>query len=117
MHLAPAFGMKLSFVDDIHAKLAPLIYKSQERSPTTPTLSLADTRAVADMAHIGGSLAVVDNTFLSRHFQTSLDFEQTVCLFCDKIYQRPHHEIQSTSNSNAQGCLMRAITLNCLKTK
>lgn len=41
-------------------------------TPSNPTLSLVDIRAVADVAHKHGILVVVDNTFLSPYVQNPL---------------------------------------------
>jgi cystathionine gamma-lyase len=78
--LAPAFGVKVSFVDDIHTELAPLIDESDSKirivrieTPSNPTLSLVNIQAVADIAHATGALVVVDNTFLSPYIQKPVE--------------------------------------------
>lgn len=97
MHLAPAFGVKVSFVNDIHTDLAPLMSETQEKvqivwieSPSNPTLSLVDIRAVADMAHGTGALVVVDNTFLSPYLQNPLTFGADIVLHSVTKYINGH---------------------------
>jgi cystathionine gamma-lyase len=97
MHLAPAFGIAVSFVDDIHTDLGPLISESKEKvavvwieSPSNPTLSLVDIKAVADTAHAGGARIVVDNTFLSPYFQNPLKHGADIVLHSVTKYINGH---------------------------
>jgi cystathionine gamma-lyase len=96
-HLAPAFGVKVSFVNDIHTELGPLIRESEGKvtvvwieSPSNPTLSLVDIKAVADIAHPGGSLVIVDNTFLSPYFQNPLAHGADIVLHSVTKYINGH---------------------------
>jgi cystathionine gamma-lyase len=97
MHLAPAFGIRVSFVDDIHTELGPLMSESKEKaavvwieSPSNPTLSLVDIKAVADIAHAGGARIVVDNTFLSPYFQIPLNHGADIVLHSVTKYINGH---------------------------
>ncbi|KAJ5770202.1 uncharacterized protein N7511_002253 [Penicillium nucicola] len=77
--VALAFDVEVSFVEDIHTGLAPLLDKLGENvklvwieTPSNPTLSLVDIQTVAKLAHQWGVLLVVDNTFLSPYIQNPL---------------------------------------------
>jgi cystathionine gamma-lyase len=105
--LAPAFGVKVSFVDDIHTELAPLIDESDHKirivwieTPSNPTLSLVNIQAVADMAHATGALVVVDNTFLSPYIQNPLKHGADIVLHSVTKYMNGH----SVSNYAADTC-------------
>ncbi|KAJ5521903.1 hypothetical protein N7527_006018 [Penicillium freii] len=113
MHLAPAFGIKVSFVDDIHTELGPLISEFKEKvavvwieSPSNPTLSLVDIKAVADIAHTGAAHVVVDNTFLSPYFQNSLKHGADIVLHSVTKYINGHSDV-----------LMDVIASNCPEIK
>jgi cystathionine gamma-lyase len=95
--LAPAFGVKVSFVDDIHTELAPLIDESDDKirivwieTPSNPTLSLVNIQAVADMAHATRALVVVDNTFLSPYIQNPLKHGADIVLHSVTKYMNGH---------------------------
>ncbi|CAI7663700.1 unnamed protein product [Penicillium viridicatum] len=113
MHLAPAFGITVSFVDDIHIELGPLISEFKEKvavvwieSPSNPTLSLVDIKAVADIAHAGAAHVVVDNTFLSPYFQNPLKHGADVVLHSVTKYINGHSDV-----------LMGVIASNCPEIK
>ncbi|KAJ5415664.1 hypothetical protein N7465_004359 [Penicillium sp. CMV-2018d] len=100
MHLAPAFGITVSFVDDIHTELGPLISEFKEKvavvwieSPSNPTLSLVDIKAVADIAHAGAAHVVVDNTFLSPYFQNPLKHGADIVLHSVTKYINGHSDV------------------------
>lgn len=97
MHLAPAFGIRVSFVDDSHTGLSLLMNKSKDKvavvwieSPSNPTLSLVDIKAVADTAHAGEARIVVDNTFLSPYFQNPLKHGADIVLHSVTKYINGH---------------------------
>ncbi|OJJ46449.1 hypothetical protein ASPZODRAFT_159364 [Penicilliopsis zonata CBS 506.65] len=110
MHLAPAFGVKVSFVNDIHTELGPLLSQGSDEkvtvvwieSPSNPTLSLVDIKSVADMAHAGGAHVVVDNTFLSPYFQNPLKHGADIVLHSVTKYINGHSDV-----------LMGVIALSC----
>lgn len=74
--VAAAHGVRVTFSGSIELDIAGLIEPSTRliwiESPSNPTLSLVDIRAVADAAHAHGILVVVDNTFLSPYVQNPL---------------------------------------------
>lgn len=76
------FGVESSFVDSsdpekVRAAMKPNTKVVYLETPANPTLKLTDLRACAEIAHAGGAVAVVDNTFatplLQRPFELGCD--------------------------------------------
>jgi cystathionine gamma-lyase len=70
--------VQVTFTQSIDLDVATLIRPNETKliwieSPSNPTLSLVDIRAVATVAHRHGIKVVVDNTFLSPYIQNPLD--------------------------------------------
>ena len=74
--VATAHGVRTTFTNSLEVDIRSLIEPATKlvwiETPSNPTLSLIDIRAVADVAHEHGILVVVDNTFLSPYMQTPL---------------------------------------------
>ncbi|KAF1808489.1 cystathionine gamma-lyase-like protein, partial [Eremomyces bilateralis CBS 781.70] len=74
--VAKAHGVSVTFSPSIEIDVATLIKPATKliwiETPSNPTLSLVDIRAVARIAHDHGILVVVDNTFLSPYIQQPL---------------------------------------------
>jgi cystathionine gamma-lyase len=76
--VALAHGVDVTFTKSIELDIEQLIRPEETKliwieSPSNPTLSLVDIRAVATVAHRHGIMVVVDNTFLSPYIQNPLD--------------------------------------------
>lgn len=76
--VAAAHGVHVTFSPQIESEVEGLIRPDETKliwieTPSNPTLSLVDIRAVATVAHQHGILVVVDNTFLSPYVQNPLD--------------------------------------------
>ncbi len=72
------WGLGVTFVDtrDLDAVRAAMTPKTRMvlmETPTNPMLRVSDIAAVAEIAHAGGALLVVDNTFMSPALQRPLD--------------------------------------------
>ncbi|KAK3208274.1 hypothetical protein GRF29_77g192945 [Pseudopithomyces chartarum] len=61
-------------------------------SPSNPTLTLVDIRAVATVAHQHGILVVVDNTFLSPYVQNPLDHGADIVVHSVTKYINGHSD-------------------------
>jgi cystathionine beta-lyase/cystathionine gamma-synthase len=79
-------GIASSFVDArdtdaVRAALRPQTRLVFIESPSNPLLELTDIAAVAQVAHAGGALLAVDNTFLTAALQRPLDLgaDLSVC--------------------------------------
>ncbi len=71
------FGVAATFVDssdpaNVAAAMRPDTKLVYLETPANPTLKLTDLQACADIAHQGGALVVVDNTFASPYLQNPL---------------------------------------------
>jgi cystathionine gamma-lyase/cystathionine beta-lyase/cystathionine gamma-lyase/homocysteine desulfhydrase len=71
------YGVEFSFVDTSDVETVRRAMKKNTRlvhleSPTNPTMQICDIAALCEIAHRGGALVVVDNTFASPYFQRPL---------------------------------------------
>jgi cystathionine gamma-lyase len=62
-------------------------------TPSNPTLSLTDIRAVATVAHQHGIKVVVDNTFLSPYVQNPLDHGADIVVHSVTKYINGHSDV------------------------
>jgi cystathionine gamma-lyase len=62
-------------------------------SPTNPLMNLVDLRAVADLAHEYGALAICDNTFLSPYFQRPLESGVDIVVHSTTKYINGHSDV------------------------
>jgi len=75
--VASHFGMHFTFADLANPALLRTHMTDKTKlvwieTPTNATLKLADITAIAQIAHEGGAILVVDNTFMSPYFQSPL---------------------------------------------
>lgn len=62
-------------------------------SPTNPLMNLVDIRAVAEVAHAGGALVGVDNTFMSPYFQRPLEQGADIVMHSMTKYLNGHSDV------------------------
>ncbi len=62
-------------------------------SPTNPLMNLVDLRAVAELAHGYGALAICDNTFLSPYFQRPLELGVDIVVHSTTKYINGHSDV------------------------
>ena len=62
-------------------------------SPTNPLMNLVDLRAVSDLAHRHGAIAICDNTFLSPYFQRPLELGVDVVMHSTTKYINGHSDV------------------------
>ena len=72
------WGLQVTFVDStdperVRAAMTPKTRAVFVETPSNPTLKITDLKAVAEIAHAGGALAITDNTFLSPLLQRPLE--------------------------------------------
>lgn len=73
------WGLQVTFVDStdleqVRAAITPKTRAVFVETPSNPTLKITDLRAVAEIAHAHGALAITDNTFMSPFLQRPLEF-------------------------------------------
>jgi O-succinylhomoserine sulfhydrylase len=76
--ILPRFGIETTVVDGRDSTAFRRAMRANTRAifietPANPTLDIVDIRAVADIAHDGGALLIVDNAFASPIVQRPLD--------------------------------------------
>ena len=62
-------------------------------TPTNPMLRIADLAALAEIAHEGGALLVVDNTFATPYLQRPLDHGADIVLHSTTKYLGGHSDV------------------------
>jgi cystathionine beta-lyase/cystathionine gamma-synthase len=75
-------GLSFSYIDTRDPqRVADAMTKATRavllETPSNPLMRLTDIAAVADIAHRGGALLIVDNTFASPYFQRPLELGAT----------------------------------------
>ena len=90
--------IKANYVDlNNPAELRAVLAKKPKavwiESPTNPLMNLVDLRAVADLAHEYGALAICDNTFLSPYFQRPLELGVDIVVHSTTKYINGHSDV------------------------
>ncbi|KAJ5728626.1 uncharacterized protein N7483_003134 [Penicillium malachiteum] len=95
--VASAHGVDVTFSPTIEQDLERLIRPEIKliwiESPSNPTLSLVNIRAVADIAHRHGVLVVVDNTFMSPYVQNPLVHGADIVVHSVTKYINGHSDV------------------------
>ncbi|KAG8628496.1 hypothetical protein KVT40_004369 [Elsinoe batatas] len=96
--VASAHGVHVTFSPSIELDIESLIRPNETKliwieSPSNPTLSLVDIRAVTDIAHRHGIQVVVDNTFLSPYIQNPLDHGADIVVHSVTKYINGHSDV------------------------
>ncbi|EMF17940.1 cystathionine gamma-lyase [Sphaerulina musiva SO2202] len=96
--VASAHGVQVTFSPSIELDVASMIQPDRTKliwieSPSNPTLSLVDIRAVAHIAHQHGILVVVDNTFMSPYIQNPLSHGADIVVHSVTKYINGHSDV------------------------
>lgn len=96
--VAHAHGITITFSPHLEVEVADLIRPGQTKliwieSPSNPTLSVVDIRAIATAAHAHGVMVVVDNTFLSPAVQNPLDLGADIVMHSVTKYINGHSDV------------------------
>ncbi|QIW97361.1 hypothetical protein AMS68_002879 [Peltaster fructicola] len=95
--VAMAHGVQVTFTPSIEVDIEQLVKPETKliwiESPSNPTLSLVDIRAVTDIAHKSGIMVVVDNTFLSPYIQNPLDHGADIVVHSVTKYINGHSDV------------------------
>ena len=92
------FGVSASFVDsadpaNVRAAMRPETKLVFIESPANPTLKLTDIAACAGIAHAGGALLVVDNTFASPLLQRPFELGADIVLHSMTKFLNGHSDV------------------------
>nr|POF12915.1 cystathionine gamma-lyase [Quercus suber] len=95
--VASAHGVRVTFTPSIEQDIAGLITDETKliwiETPSNPTLSLVDIRAITSTAHDRGIKVVVDNTFLSPYIQNPLDHGADIVVHSVTKYINGHSDV------------------------
>jgi cystathionine gamma-lyase len=95
--VASAHGVRVTFTPSIEMDIEELVNEDTKliwvETPSNPTLSLTDIRAVADVAHRTGIMVVVDNTFLSPYIQNPLEHGADIVVHSVTKYINGHSDV------------------------
>jgi len=84
---------RLSDVESVRAAMRPNTRVLWVETPTNPLLNIADIAALADVAHAGGALLAVDNTFASPYLQQPLTLGADVVVHSTTKYIGGHSDV------------------------
>ncbi len=92
------YGMLFSYVDTrdpqrIADAMTPSTRGVLVETPTNPLMRITDLAAAADIAHRGGALLIVDNTFASPYFQRPFEFGADVVYHSTTKYLNGHSDM------------------------
>lgn len=92
-----AHNVHVTFSPSIELDLAEMIRPETKliwiETPSNPTLSLTDIRAISRIAHAHGIQVVVDNTFLSPYIQNPLDHGADIVVHSVTKYINGHSDV------------------------
>ncbi|WP_460858986.1 cystathionine gamma-synthase [Nocardiopsis coralliicola] len=77
----------------VRRALRPSTVAVWTETPTNPLLNITDIEAVAEVAHDGGALLVVDNTFASPYLQRPLELGADVVVHSTTKYVGGHSDV------------------------
>jgi cystathionine beta-lyase/cystathionine gamma-synthase len=91
-------GIQFTFVDTrdperIRAAMRPETKLVHVETPTNPMMRLCDLRAAAEVAHAGGALLSVDNTFASPYNQRPLELGADFSVHSSTKYINGHSDV------------------------
>ncbi len=92
------YGITFSFVDttkpeEVRAAMGPKTRYVYVESPSNPLLRVSDISACAEIAHGGGALLVVDNTFATPYLQTPVTLGADIVLHSLTKYLGGHSDV------------------------
>jgi cystathionine beta-lyase/cystathionine gamma-synthase len=92
------FGLEFDAVDGtdlsaVEASMRPDTRMVWTESPTNPLLKIVDLAALAEIAHAGQALLVVDNTFASPYLQQPLKLGADIAVYSATKYLGGHSDL------------------------
>ena len=92
------FGIAFSYVDTsdvdaLRAAMRPETRLVHIETPTNPMMQVSDSAACAQIAHEGGALLAVDNTFATPFLQRPLDLGADIVVHSSTKYLNGHSDV------------------------
>ena len=93
-----SYGLQFDYVDTadtaaVASKIRPNTRAIFIETPSNPMMRVSDIRALAALAHEHSSLLIVDNTFLSPHFQKPLTLGADIVVHSGTKYLCGHNDV------------------------
>ncbi len=85
--------VNMNNLDAVRASLQPNTRALWIETPSNPLLNVIDIRALAQIAHEHGALAIVDNTFLSPYNQRPFELGADVVIHSTTKYLNGHSDV------------------------
>ncbi len=97
-HVLSRLGIQFSYVDSgdpaaIEAAMRPNTKLVHVETPTNPMMRVCDIAATASIAHAGGALLAVDNTFASPYNQRPLELGADFSVHSSTKYVNGHSDV------------------------
>jgi len=97
-HVLSRFGIEFTYVDSrdldaVAAAMRPNTKLVHVETPTNPMMRVSDIAALADVAHEGGALLSVDNTFASPYNQRPLELGADFTVHSSTKYINGHSDV------------------------
>lgn len=91
------YGLQFTYVDTSDADAVKSAMKPNTRivfleTPTNPMMTITDLAACADVAHQGGALVVVDNTFCSPYLQRPIELGADIVVHSTTKFLNGHSD-------------------------
>lgn len=91
-------GIQVTYVnmgklDAVRAAIQPNTKALWIETPSNPLLNIIDIRALADIAHANGAIAIVDNTFLSPYNQRPFELGADIIVHSTTKYLNGHSDV------------------------
>ncbi len=92
------YGIEFDYVDfsdleSVKNAIKPSTKAFFVETPTNPMMKVADIAALAQLAHENDALLIVDNTFLTSHFQRPLDLGADLVVYSGTKYLCGHNDV------------------------
>jgi cystathionine gamma-synthase len=92
------FGLDISYVDlndlsAVRAAIKPTTRAIWIETPSNPLLNITDIKAVSEIAHQHGAIAIVDNTFLSPYNQRPFELGADLIVHSTTKYLNGHSDV------------------------
>lgn len=92
------YGIEFEFVDTTDTQLVAAKIRPQTKglfieTPSNPMMLISDIQALAQLAHANDALLIVDNTFLSPHFQKPLTLGADIVVHSGTKYLCGHNDV------------------------
>lgn len=92
------YGIDFEYVntadtDLVKSKIRPATRGLFIETPSNPMMLVSDIAALAELAHANNAMLIVDNTFLSPHFQKPLTFGADIVVHSGTKYLCGHNDV------------------------